>query len=64
MGRAARERAMQLHWSAAVEGFSQVADEALARAGAAASIQPPVPGPAAPAAVIEPEPTAAPAEQP
>lgn len=33
MGRAARERAMQLHWSTAVEGFSQVADEALARAG-------------------------------
>lgn len=34
MGRAARDRAMQLHWSAAVEGFSQVADEALARIGA------------------------------
>ena len=32
MGRAARERAMQLHWSAAVDGFSMVADEALARA--------------------------------
>ena len=32
MGRAARERAMQLHWSAAVDGFSLVADEALARA--------------------------------
>ena len=29
MGRAARERA-ELHWSAAVEGFAQVADEALA----------------------------------
>jgi len=32
MGRAARERAMRLHWSAAVDGFSLVADEALARA--------------------------------
>jgi hypothetical protein len=32
MGRAARERALQLHWSAAVDGFSLVADEALARA--------------------------------
>jgi hypothetical protein len=32
MGRAARERARQQHWSAAVEGFSLVADEALARA--------------------------------
>ena len=32
MGHAARERALQLHWSAAVDGFSLVADEALARA--------------------------------
>jgi glycosyltransferase involved in cell wall biosynthesis len=32
MGRAARERARQLHWSAAVDGFLLVADEALARA--------------------------------
>jgi glycosyltransferase involved in cell wall biosynthesis len=32
MGQAARERARQQHWSAAVEGFSLVADEALARA--------------------------------
>ena len=32
MGHAARERARQLHWSAAVDGFSLVADEALARA--------------------------------
>ena len=32
MGRAARERALQLHWSAAVDGFSLVADEALAQA--------------------------------
>jgi glycosyltransferase involved in cell wall biosynthesis len=31
MGRAARERALRLHWSAAVEGFAQVADEAIAR---------------------------------
>jgi glycogen synthase len=33
LGRAARERALRLHWSAAVEGFAQVADEAVARAG-------------------------------
>jgi glycosyltransferase involved in cell wall biosynthesis len=33
LGRAARERALRLHWSAAVEGFAQVADEAMARAG-------------------------------
>ncbi len=33
LGRAARERALRLHWSAAVEGFASVADEALARAG-------------------------------
>jgi glycosyltransferase involved in cell wall biosynthesis len=32
MGRAARERAMQLHWSKAVEGFAVVAEEAIARA--------------------------------
>jgi glycosyltransferase involved in cell wall biosynthesis len=32
LGRAARDRAMQLHWSAAVDGFSLVADEAMARA--------------------------------
>ncbi|HEX9551808.1 MAG TPA: glycosyltransferase family 4 protein [Streptosporangiaceae bacterium] len=32
MGHAARERARQLHWSAAVDGFSLTADEALARA--------------------------------
>ncbi len=32
MGVAARERAERLHWSAAVEGFAQVADEALDRA--------------------------------
>jgi glycosyltransferase involved in cell wall biosynthesis len=31
MGHAARERALRLHWSVAVEGFSAVADEALAR---------------------------------
>jgi glycosyltransferase involved in cell wall biosynthesis len=30
-GRAARERALRLHWSAAVDGFVQVADEATAR---------------------------------
>jgi glycosyltransferase involved in cell wall biosynthesis len=33
LGRAARERALRLHWSAAVEGFAHVADEAVARAG-------------------------------
>ncbi len=32
MGRAARDRAMRMHWSAAVDGFSLVADEAIARA--------------------------------
>ena len=32
LGRAARERALQMHWSAAVDGFSLVADEAIARA--------------------------------
>jgi glycosyltransferase involved in cell wall biosynthesis len=37
LGRAARERAMRLHWSAAVDGFAQVADEATARARAAPS---------------------------
>jgi glycosyltransferase involved in cell wall biosynthesis len=34
LGRAARERALRLHWSAAVEGFASVADEAITRAGA------------------------------
>jgi glycosyltransferase involved in cell wall biosynthesis len=32
LGRAARERALRLHWSAAVEGFASVADEAIDRA--------------------------------
>jgi glycosyltransferase involved in cell wall biosynthesis len=32
MGAAAHQRARQLHWSAAVDGFSDVADEALGRA--------------------------------
>jgi glycosyltransferase involved in cell wall biosynthesis len=31
LGRAARERALQLQWSAAVEAFAKVADEAMAR---------------------------------
>jgi glycosyltransferase involved in cell wall biosynthesis len=31
LGRAARQRAMLLHWSAAVDGFTRVADEAIAR---------------------------------
>jgi glycosyltransferase involved in cell wall biosynthesis len=30
LGRAARERALRLHWSAAVDGFAAVADEAMA----------------------------------
>jgi glycosyltransferase involved in cell wall biosynthesis len=33
MGVAARNRADRLHWSAAIEGFAEVADEALDRAG-------------------------------
>jgi glycosyltransferase involved in cell wall biosynthesis len=32
LGRAARTRALQLHWSAAVEGFEDVAEEAIKRA--------------------------------
>ena len=35
MGVAARERAERLHWSLAVEGFAQTADDALARAARA-----------------------------
>jgi glycosyltransferase involved in cell wall biosynthesis len=31
LGQAARERALRLHWSAAVDGFADVADEAIAR---------------------------------
>jgi glycosyltransferase involved in cell wall biosynthesis len=31
LGRAARTRALQLHWSAAVEGFTEVAEEAIKR---------------------------------
>ncbi len=38
MGRAAHQRALQLHWSAAVDGFSLVADEALARARVAGQV--------------------------
>jgi glycosyltransferase involved in cell wall biosynthesis len=33
LGVAARTRALQLHWSAAVEGFAEVADEAIKRKG-------------------------------
>jgi glycosyltransferase involved in cell wall biosynthesis len=36
LGRAARERALRLHWSAAVDGFARVADEATARTRGAA----------------------------
>jgi glycosyltransferase involved in cell wall biosynthesis len=32
LGQAARQRALLLHWSAAVDGFAKVADEAIARA--------------------------------
>ena len=38
MGEAARERAERLHWSAAVEGFAEVADEALDRAASRARV--------------------------
>jgi hypothetical protein len=31
LGQAARTRALQLHWSTAVEGFAEVADEAIKR---------------------------------
>ncbi len=31
LGRAARERALRLQWSVAVEAFAKVADEAMAR---------------------------------
>ncbi len=41
MGHAARERARQLHWSAAVDGFSLIADEALARARVASQARQP-----------------------
>jgi glycosyltransferase involved in cell wall biosynthesis len=40
LGRAARERALQLHWSAAVDGFSAAADEALARSRVADQARP------------------------
>ena len=40
MGKAARDRALRLHWSAAVDGFSAVADEAIKRAHGAASARP------------------------
>ena len=33
LGQAARTRALRLHWSAAVEGFAEVAEEAVKRAG-------------------------------
>jgi glycosyltransferase involved in cell wall biosynthesis len=36
LGRAARRRARQLHWSAAVDGFARVADEAIALAAGSA----------------------------
>jgi glycosyltransferase involved in cell wall biosynthesis len=41
MGQAARERALALHWSVAVEGFSAVADEALARSRVPGYARPP-----------------------
>lgn len=40
MGKAARDRALLLHWSAAVDGFSAVADEAIKRAHGAVGIRP------------------------
>jgi len=39
LGRAARERALRLHWSAAVEGFASVADEALAGTSSAKNLR-------------------------
>lgn len=39
MGRAARDRALRLHWSAAVDGFSAVADEAIKRAHASGYVR-------------------------
>jgi glycosyltransferase involved in cell wall biosynthesis len=33
LGRAARERALRLHWDAAIDAFAAVADEAIARGG-------------------------------
>ncbi len=42
MGRAARDRALLLHWSAAVDGFSAVADEAIKRAHMNGSVRPAV----------------------
>lgn len=53
MGEAARERAKQLHWSAAVDGFSLAADEALARARVASQV---VPVPATEPLIAEPAP--------
>jgi glycosyltransferase involved in cell wall biosynthesis len=40
MGRAARDRALRLHWSAAVDGFSAVADEALRRRTQSGAVRP------------------------
>jgi len=66
MGGAARDRALQLHWSAAVDGFSLVADEALARARVAgrarhpAADEPAVTEPAA--SYLQQAPGAAPSE--
>jgi glycosyltransferase involved in cell wall biosynthesis len=40
MGKAARDRALRLHWSAAVDGFSEVADEAIRRAHIPGSARP------------------------
>jgi glycosyltransferase involved in cell wall biosynthesis len=40
MGAAARDRAERLHWSLAVEGFADVVDEALARAGRTPVVRP------------------------
>jgi hypothetical protein len=42
MGQAARDRALRLHWSAAVDGFSDAADEAIARARVADQAEPAV----------------------
>ncbi len=44
LGQAARDRALRLHWSAAVDGFSEVADEAIRRVRVAGQVRLPAAG--------------------
>jgi glycosyltransferase involved in cell wall biosynthesis len=60
MGSAARERARQLHWSAAVDGFSLIADEAIGRA--ASHARSPVPAAESSAMYSPPAPASTPGE--